>query len=120
MAGYRDLEVRQKSYALALEVYRATHSFPQHALFGLTSQLRRAAVSIPANVAEGHCRHTRADYLHFVAIARGSAGELETLISIAKDLSYLDASAERSLTEPLTSVRQMLTRLAQSLRGART
>jgi four helix bundle protein len=112
---YRDLEVWQKSYALTLQVYQATQSFPRDELFGLTSQLRRAAVSIPANIAEGRCRHSRADYLHFVSIARGSAGELETLVSLAKDLSYLDASAAERLTGPLTGVRQMLTRLAQSL-----
>ncbi len=120
VADYRDLVVWQKSYALALAVYDATQSFPKREVFGLTSQLRRAAVSVPANIAEGHSRHSRADFLHFIAIARGSAAEVETLLALAHDLTYLDPSAAPHLAGPLTEVRRMLTSLAQSLRGTRT
>jgi four helix bundle protein len=117
MADYRELVVWQKPYALALSVYKSTAAFPKSEMFGLTSQLRRAAVSIPANIAEGHCRHSRADYLRFVSIARGSAGELETLLSLAHDLKYLTEAAAQPLLETLTDTRMMLTRLAQSLRS---
>ena len=118
MAGYRELTAWQKSYTLALEVYRATGTFPRSETFGLTSQLRRAAVSIPANIAEGHCRHTRADYLRFLSIARGSTGELNTLLSLARDLSYLDAATAEQLGGAVNSVGMLLTRLTQSLRAS--
>jgi four helix bundle protein len=116
MTSYRDLEVWRKSYALALSVYRATHGFPPREAFGLTSQVRRAAVSILANMAEGYCRHSRADYLRFLAIAQGSAGELDTLLSLGRDLSYLEASAAEELTGGLSEVGRMLTGLTRSLR----
>jgi four helix bundle protein len=86
---YRDLIVWQKSYALTLDIYKATKPFPKSESYGLTSQLRRASVSIPANIAEGNCRHSRGDYLQFLSIARGSAGELDTLTR------YLDPISPR-------------------------
>jgi four helix bundle protein len=113
--SYRDLDVWRKSYALALTMYRATSAFPRSGIFGLTSQLRRAAVSVPANIAEGYCRHSRADYLRFLRIAQGSAGELDTLLSLAHDLSYLSDSVVLELTGQLADVGKMLTRLTQSL-----
>lgn len=119
MKSYRELSVWQKSYSLALAVYRATEGFPSREAFGLTSQLRRAAVSVPANIAEGYCRHSRPDYLRFLSIAQGSAGELDTLLSLAHDLSYLDAAAQGQLAELLTEVGKMLTGLTQSLRTSR-
>ncbi len=79
MGDYRELVVWQKSYALALAVHEATKSFPRDEAFGLTSQIRRASLSVPCNIAEGHCRYSRSEYLHFLSIARGSAGEVDTL-----------------------------------------
>jgi len=116
MASYRDLIIWQKAYTLALETYRATSRFPSREVFGLTSQLRRATVSIPLNIAEGHCRHSRLEYLQFLSVARGSAAEVSTLLSLARDLSYLEAEAAERLTGLADSVGMMLTRLAQSLR----
>lgn len=120
MKSYRELNVWQKSYSLALAVYQATHGFLSAEAFGLTSQLRRAAVPIPANIAEGYCRHSRPDYLRFLSIAQGSAGELDTLLSLARDLSYLDAAAQAQLAALLTEVGKMLTGLTQSLRTPRS
>ncbi len=119
MDDFRDLEVWQKSYALALQVYQVTRGFPQFETYAMSSQLQRAAVSIPTNVAEGSCRHSRAEYLRFVSIARGSAAEVETLLCLARDLSYLKAPDASQLLQALTRIRMMLTRLAQSLRQTR-
>ena len=86
---YRDLDVWKSGMTLVEQCYRNTASFPQSELYGLTSQLRRAAVSIPANVAEGHCRGTTKAYANHVNIARGSHGELETCIELAFRLGLL-------------------------------
>lgn len=86
---YRDLVAWQKAKALAVAVYRATEQFPKHDLYGLTAQIRRAAVSVASNIAEGQGRLTQAEFRHFLGQARGSLLELDTQISIAKDLNYL-------------------------------
>jgi four helix bundle protein len=117
--SYRELNAWQKSYALALAVYQASRSFPRAEMFGLTSQLRRASISIPANIAEGCCRQTRADYLRFLFIAQGSAGELDTLLSLAHDLSYLDDGRLHQLSVSLAEVGRLLTGLTKSLRNPR-
>src|ERR1700722_14992428 len=87
--SFRDLRVWQRGMEVVESVYRATQSFPKQELYGLTSQLRRAAVSIPANIAEGHCRQHIKEYLNFLSIAQGSIAELETEIEIAGRLNYL-------------------------------
>ncbi len=120
MKSYRDLIVWQKSYALALATYQATQSFPARENFGLTSQLRRAAISVPANIAEGYCRHSRADYLRFLAIAHGSVAELDTLYSLSRDLTYLDEKHTRQLTDLLDEIGKMLTSLRQRLQSSRS
>jgi len=89
-SSYRDLLVWQKARVLAKEIYVLTRSFPRSETFGLVSQMRRTAVSIPSNIAEGQGRWTRPDYRHFLLIARGSTFELETQITIAADIGYLD------------------------------
>ena len=113
--SYRDLVVWQKAMELCSLTYRATARFPGEERFGLVSQMRRAAVSIPSNIAEGFGRLTTKDYQHFLATARGSARELETQILIASDLGYLsrvEAEACESLT---TEVSRMLTAIISSL-----
>ena len=120
MRSYRELMVWQKSYALALAVYQATRAFPRSELFGLTSQLRRAAVSVPANIAEGYCRRSRPDYLRFLSISQGSIGEIDTLLSLARDLSYLDAATGQQLAGVVDEIGKMLTRLTQNLRASRS
>ena len=86
--SYKDLIVWQKSMELVVAVYAATEYYPKSELYGLTSQTRRAAVSIPSNIAEGRRRSTKKDYCHFLVMAFGSGAELETQIEIAKRLSF--------------------------------
>ena len=90
--SYEDLVAWQKARELGLAIYRATSAFPDHERFGLTAQLRRAGVSVASNIAEGYGRGTRADYLRFLRIARGSVCEIETQLLFALDLGYLESA----------------------------
>jgi len=113
LKSYRDLEVWKISMQLAREVYQITEGMPKHEIYGLTSQIRRASVSVPANIAEGYGRNHRKEYVQFLGIANGSLKELETLILLAHDLNYLnDITKLMSLCE---SAGRLLTRLRQSL-----
>ena len=98
-ANYRDLIVWQKAMDLVQAVYKITAGFPKEELYGLTSQLRRAAVSIPSNIAEGQGRRTTGDFQRFLAIANGSLREVETQILIAKRLNYLHNERTSHLME---------------------
>ncbi|HKC46298.1 MAG TPA: four helix bundle protein [Gemmatimonadales bacterium] len=89
MQNFRVLRVYQHAYSLTLEVYRHTKQFPQAERYGLVAQVRRAAVSITANIAEGCGRMTRKDFIRFLSFARGSAGELETELALSADLGFL-------------------------------
>lgn len=115
---HRKLEVWQKGMELANWIYDITKGFPAHEDFGITSQLRRAAVSIPANIAEGNSRKSQKDKAHFFNIARGSSCELETLILIAVKQGYArllqDDPYEDRLMKLIRSVSAMLYRLEQS------
>ena len=95
------------------EIYKATNDFPQNELFGLTSQIRRAAVSIPANISEGSARQTSKELKHFLHIALGSASELHTLILIAYNLGYIEEYAP--IEDKLNRISKMLTGLIKSL-----
>ena len=95
--SYRKLIAWQKSKALALDIYRCTREFPKDELYGLTSQMRRAAISVPSNIAEGSGRHSRKEFLQFLYHARGSLLELENQVEIARDLEYLDATTCASI-----------------------
>ena len=97
------------------ECYKATAGFPREELYGLTSQIRRAAVSVPSNVAEGYCRRKTKVYLHHVRIALGSHAELETCIEIGCRLGYLSSRTTGQLQERLGSVGRLLYRLHESL-----
>jgi four helix bundle protein len=92
ITSHKDLVVWQKSIALASKVYAATRQLPSDERFGLVQQLRRAAVSIPSNIAEGSARRTRAEFLHYLHIARGSLSEVETQIMIAIDQGFIRKS----------------------------
>ena len=92
MKTHRDLDAWKDSIALVHAVYSITMHFPKHELFGLTSQLRRAAVSVPANIGEGAARHSAKEYIRFLRISQGSLSEVETLILISKNLGYLENS----------------------------
>ena len=87
--GFRGLTAWQKAYALTLDVYKASNVFPKEEVYALSSQLRRAAVSVPSNIAEGYERTHRKKYLQFLSVAKGSLGEIETQLLLAKDLGYI-------------------------------
>jgi len=114
--SYRDLIAYQKAYQLTLDVYKTTKTFPREELFGLVSQMRRSAVSIPCNISEGYCRNHRKEYLQFLNIALGSCGELETLLSLSRDLGYLSQSEFENLYGSRAEVSRILWRLADSLK----
>ena len=113
---YRDLLVWQKAKALAVRVYQATELFPKREVYGLASQIRRSAVSVPSNIAEGQGRLGRSEFRHFLGQARGSLLELDTQIAIAKDLDYLDGDTYKVLDEEIYRVLGLLNRLLESLR----
>jgi len=96
---YRDLTVWRVSLELVVEIYRATERFPRSELFGITSQLRRAAVSVCANLAEGNSRHSTAAYINHINVALGSLGELGALLEISMRLGYIAIDDGRRLTE---------------------
>ena len=99
MAGnYRDLQAWRSAMDLVLDIYRCTRTFPTDETYGLTSQMRRAVVSIPSNIAEGKGRHSQKELIQFLFRARGSLLELETQILIARQLEYLDETRSRQLT----------------------
>lgn len=113
--SFRDLRVWQRGIDLVSVVYRATSGFPRDELFGLVSQARRSAVSVPANIAEGHARIHRGDYVRHLSIARGSLAELETHLRIACNLTYLNVDALPDLIQQMDELGRMLTALIQSL-----
>lgn len=116
MRSFRELKVWQKSHAITLDLYKATASFPKHELYGLTSQLRRAASSVPQNVAEGCGRGGGLDFARFLQIALGSASETEYHILLASDLGYLESEIARTLEDRVTEVKRMLSSLIQKVR----
>lgn len=113
--SHKDLIVWQKSIDLVLAIYEVTSNFPSDERYGLISQLRRAAVSIPSNIAEGHARGTRKDYAQFLRIALGSASELETQILISKRLPLSRGIDFSSIEDLLPQVGKMLRAIIQKL-----
>lgn len=114
-ATYRELIVWRKSVELVVAVYRLTDKFPSSELYGLTSQMRRAAVSIPSNIAEGRRRSTRKDYRSFLINAFGSGSELETQTEIAKRLGFAKEPDYREVDKLLDEVMRMLNRMTATL-----
>ena len=112
--SYKDLIVYQKAYQLSLHIYRVTENFPKAEIYGLVSQMRRSAVSIPANIAEGYRRGHRKEYIQFLRIAQGSCGELETFLSMSKDLGFIK---EKDFEE-LEITQDEISRLLQALISA--
>jgi four helix bundle protein len=118
MRDFRSLKVWKKSHELALKVYRATRSYPPDELSGLTSQTRRSAASIPANIAEGCGREGAREMARFLPITLGSASELEYYLLLAHDLAYLSVTAYRALAADVVEVKRMLAGLIQKLNAA--
>ena len=116
MQDFRNLNVWKNAHTLVLGIYKATKPFPKQEMFGLTSQIQRAAVSIPANIAEGCGKSTDADFARYVQIAMGSSSELEYLLLLAHDLSYLSDGDYSNLQISLVQVRKMLNALLQTLK----
>jgi four helix bundle protein len=116
--GYRDLDVWKKAMVLAREVYVAIDLMPKREEYRPTSQMIRAAISIPANIAEGHARATRKDYAHFISISRGSTAELETLILLARDTKLLSEELTDRLLAATEEIGRMLRRLHERLKEA--
>jgi four helix bundle protein len=114
--NYRDLAVWHLGMDIALRVYQATKDFPADERFGLTSQLRRAAASVPANIAEGHARASTKDFLRHVSIAIGSLAETATFIELAGRLNYGNVEELRRISEMTTEERRMLRTLQKALR----
>src|SRR5271167_4356127 len=115
ISSYKDLVVWKKSMALVTEVYAATARFPREESFGLTSQLRRSAVSVPSNIAEGQGRATKGEFVQFLAHARGSLFELETQVLIAGELGYLPSECQGRLGEKVQEIARILNGLLTSL-----
>jgi len=113
--SYRDLEVWHKAMNLVVECYKLTRDFPKHEIYGLSSQMQRAAVSIPANIAEGRERQHRKEFLQHISIANGSVAELETHIQIAERLCYLDKNQAKGLLDQTAEIGRMLNGLRNSL-----
>ena len=112
---YKDLVVWQKGIELVNEMYVVTRIFPKEEMFGLTNQLRRAAISIPANIAEGWGRSSTKNYVQFIKISLGSLFELETLIIIAKDQNYLEEQIMNKISVEITEIGKMLNKLIHNL-----
>lgn len=113
--GFQKLIVWQKGYGFALEVYKATKTFLKEERFGMVSQIKRAAISISANIAEGYERRYRKEYVQFLMIAKGSLGEVETYLMFARDLGYFEESKYQALEKDRQEVGRLLRGLINSL-----
>ncbi|KPK34211.1 MAG: hypothetical protein AMK70_08210 [Nitrospira bacterium SG8_35_1] len=115
MKNFKELKVWQKAYQLCIEIYKTTKKYPDEEKYGLSSQMRRAAISIPSNIAEGYGRKTIPDYVRCLYIAYGSICELETQILLSGDLNYLNGNNKNSHLEKIKEVERMLMALIKSL-----
>ncbi|RRR76064.1 MAG: four helix bundle protein [Candidatus Viridilinea halotolerans] len=116
-SNYRDLLVWQKGIVLVKHVYHVTKTFPADERFGLSSQMRRAAVSVPSNIAEGQARHTTGAFVQFISTAEGSLAELDTQLVIAVDLGYCSESSVADLYALINELRKMLNALRRKLQS---
>ena len=114
--GFRTLHAWQMAYELTLDIYKITKKFPKEEIYGLTSQLQRAAVSVPANIAEGYERNHIKEYLQFLFIAKGSLGEIETYLMLASDLHYMTQAEYDNIDEKRAKSARILIGLIKSLK----
>lgn len=113
--NYKNLIVWQKSISLVKQIYQLTANFPSEEKFGLVSQMRRAVVSIPSNIAEGQARRTTGDYVRFVSTSEGSLAELETQLIISAELGFCSEDETKIIFSLMTEIRKMLNALRRSL-----
>ena len=116
--SYRELIAWQKAMVLVTAIYKITKSFPRGELYGLVNQLRRAAVSVPSNIAEGQARYSSKEFHHFLSHARGSLVEIETQLLIAKELQYVSPTDSKCLLDLTAELGRILNRLAASIKAA--
>jgi four helix bundle protein len=114
---YRDLLVWQKAMQLVTQIYSITNNLPREELYGLVSQIRRSAISIPSNIAEGYGRNSRNDYLRFLQISMGSIFELQTQLEICLNLNYLPENNHSEMYEQSREIERMLSSLVRKLSG---
>jgi len=117
MQDFKSLKVWEKAHGLTLEIYRYTKDFPKEELYSLTNQLRRAASSIPANIAEGCGKKTKADFANFLNIALGSANETEYFLILSRDLNYISQDNFNTLSKEANDVKAMLINLINKVRA---
>ena len=117
--NYKDLVVWQKGISLAKAIYRLTAKFPGEEKFGLVSQMRRAAISIPSNIAEGQARHTTGEFIQLISHAEGSTAELETQVILSTELGFVEATSTKAVFILLDDIRRMLNGLRRRLSGDR-
>ena len=115
--NYRDLIVWKKSIDLVGTLYSCTRSFPREETYGITSQIRRAGISLPANIAEGQARNSEGEFRQFLGIAQGSLAELETLLTISGNLEYLTLRDVEGLLNDCAEIARLLAGLKKSLQG---
>ena len=115
ISGFRDLRVWQGGMDLVEQVYRLTREFPKHEMYGLASQMQRAAVSVPSNIAEGHTRDSRKEYLRHLSVARASLAELQTQLEIAKRLQYCSSEGYARLLDQSDILARQLSALRTTL-----
>ncbi|HET7394354.1 MAG TPA: four helix bundle protein [Candidatus Binatia bacterium] len=112
---HKKLEAWKQSMDLVTEIYKTTKEFPTQELYGITNQVRRAAVSVPSNIAEGAARQTKKEFRNFLHVAQGSLSELDTQIEIASRLGYIDSNYRKSLAEKMEPIDKMITGLIRHL-----
>lgn len=117
MKGYRDLIVWQKSVDFVRQIYQLTSRFPEDEKFGLSLQLRRAAISIPSNIAEGQSRKSRKEFVRFLLMARGSVSEIDTQLFISQSLNYINSSDSVSAVQNTQEIGKMINGLIRSLQS---
>lgn len=117
MQSYRDLIVWQKSIDLVTNVYKIVGTFPKEEMYALSSQVKRAAVSVPSNIAEGHDRNSDKEFCQFLCIARGSLAELETQLIIANNLGYIDKDVVEKVLKDCDEVGKMLNALIKKVKS---
>ena len=117
MKSHKDLDVWKKAHEITKEIYRTTAKFPKEELYGLTSQIRRAAVSVPTNIVEGNSRNTTKEYIQFLFNSRGSLEEVRYLLFLSKELSLIDKGIYSNLENKYEEISKMLNGLIKSLRN---